>query len=66
MREWLSVKETYKGKSLVSLLIDNIFLVICGTTRTSFNVREGVGEHGPICVMGIDDPLPTITLSVPV
>ena len=60
------MKEVDKGKSLVSLLIDNIFLVIYGTIRMSFNIREVVGEHEPMCIMGIDNPLPTITLSVPV
>jgi hypothetical protein len=62
----LLIKETNKGKSLVSLLTDNRFLVIYGTTRTFFNVIEGVGEHEPICVISIDDPFTTVTLSIQV
>lgn len=45
----LSKKDKKKGKLVVSLLIDNRFLVKFGTTRISFNLREGVRESRNSC-----------------
>lgn len=50
----------------MSLLTDKRFLVRLGTTRTSCKVREGVGEQEPMWVMGKEDPLPTLTSSLPI
>jgi len=55
MIKLLSVKETEKGKSLVNLLTESKFLVKFGTTSTSFNLRIGVGEQEPMCVMGREE-----------
>jgi hypothetical protein len=55
-----------KGKSEVSLPMEIRFLVKPGTTKTSFKVREEVGEMVPVREMGRKAPLPTITRPLPV
>src|SRR3954463_9199543 len=61
----LLVKVIEYGKSEVSLLMDIKFLVMPGTTRTSFKERVVEGKKLPTWEIGIEAPLPTITQSLP-
>ena len=65
-REKLLVNVTTRGKSYVNLLIDKRFFVKRGTTSTSNNSRDGVGEMVPMWVMGREAPFPKTTQSLPV